>query len=97
MGYGFQCFDATTGALILDVSDRLTRILGIVNEAGNVGITGSITIPDADMAGGTLFYFIYSNTRLRTLSLTTDTEKVSVSNNVLTYENLSRPLIYGVY
>ncbi|CQR73295.1 hypothetical protein SOV_50780 [Sporomusa ovata DSM 2662] len=51
MAQGLQCFDSA-GALVLDVTDRLTRILG---EFTTTTANGSIT--DANLTSGTPWFF----------------------------------------
>lgn len=51
MTQGLQCFD-NTGALVLDVTDRLTRILG---EFTTTTTNGSIT--DANLTSGTPWFY----------------------------------------
>ncbi len=95
MSQGLQCFDAT-GKLILDVSDRLTRVLGEFNTGTQ---NGSIT--DDNFKDG--FPWIFS------LSPSGDelfiTAEFSISDNTISWvftdqsnaPRRNKLILYGVY
>ena len=99
MPQGLQIFDAS-GALQLTLSDRITRILGVLN-IGSV-YTGQITV---DTQGGTLWFYIQNAYKpAADVPFDIDFPLVEVRNgNILwwgygkTSGNKSYRVIYGVY
>lgn len=92
MAAGLQVWDAN-GSLIVDLSTRLGRILGVTTFSSS---TGSIT--DADFASGTPF-FIASPTSVSSPSFG---PKLTISGTTLSWDFEGRVasahrLVYGVY
>lgn len=100
MPQGLQCFDAN-GNLILDVTDRLTRILGEVNTG-----TTSGSMVDNNFLSGSPFYLV--QTTLTDFKRTAVPISVSISGNTLSwsfvhsyrgasYQLVPYIIVYGVY
>lgn len=94
MPQGLQCWDAS-GNLILDLTDRITRVLGQVNIAA--GASGYIT--DARFATGTMWWQVVGASGAQaahTLVLTADP-----ANNRIAYVpgaySKGATVIYGVF
>lgn len=95
MPQGLQCWDAN-GNLILDVTDRLTRVLGEVY----TGTSGSGTIIDNNFLNGTPWYI--STPSVRTYD--PQSLQVVITGNTLTWSftqtnswQKSHRIMYGVY
>ncbi|TWH49586.1 hypothetical protein [Sporomusa sp. KB1] len=100
MPAGLQCWDAD-GNLTLDITDRLTRVLGTIQTGTS---DGSIT--DNNLLLGTPWYFTYyldDNHFWRSRPL-----KISFSSNILSWAfistggnyqntNIDTMILYGVY
>ena len=92
---GLQVFDAN-GALILDITDRLTRILGEVNTGA---VAGSVT--DSGLSSGTLWYIAFRVDGAMWSSADADLA-ISISGTTLSWsygtgtaQNMT--ITYGVY
>lgn len=98
MGVGFQLFDETTGALLIDVQDRITRIVAVINCPQ--GATGTQQLPE-----GTPFWYSSPN-NAATNAGSAYVPLVSVNgSNLLTWQpntiygtgQVDTVLIVGVY
>lgn len=97
MPYGFQCFDEESGLLTFEVTDKLTRVIGMINPNGNSDVSGSVTVSSADMAGGSLFIFAFNNTTVSSWNMSSREESIVIKDNIITYTNINYPVMYGVY
>ena len=101
MPQGLQCWDAS-GNLVLDVTDRLTRILG---EVGTGTTSGSVN--DANFATGTPWFFVRDNSpqTFDESGIATNYPcRIWIDGNTLNWEfststayPISRNILYGVY
>jgi hypothetical protein len=100
MAYGFQCFNAQ-GQLIVDITDRLTRIIGEVYTGTS---NGSINVPEFSL-GGTPWVFIQQDNTNNNQFQGRRQVRASVSGTTLswTFEGLTKwpanpaTIQYGVY
>lgn len=90
MPAGLQVWDAS-GQLVIDLANRLTRIIGMVDTGGT---SGSISVPG--FSQGTPFYAVVPlNAYLDSYQLTA---RASVTGNTLSWTSgVSSRIIYGVY
>lgn len=97
MAQGLQCFDAN-GNLTLDVTDRLTRVLGQFNTNS---LDGSIT--DSNLASGSPWIFESSSSISPALDVSPLTVKIEGTTITWAYVDtsgvpkLNKRFIYGVY
>lgn len=112
MGLGLEVFDEN-GAPIFIMSDRLTRIVGIVTGSRSGPVSGSITIPHEIIGNGTIFVqhalkrdYVHESSygpakRYYQYVMNTATScrspEITISGNVITYRNVVNVLMYGVY
>lgn len=95
MPVGLQCWDVN-GNLTLDVTDRLTRVLGTV-ETG----TSSGSVTDANLANGTPWFVMRDTSDYEMLSEANCS--VVISGNAVTWTfvgsgtKTNKKIIYGVY
>ncbi|MBJ9984420.1 hypothetical protein IAE19_03060 [Acinetobacter sp. S40] len=98
MPYGFQCFDENTGAIILDVTDRLTRILGVINSDALENFTASVIIDTATAKSGDIFVFPLTQGAVMSLAGWEDrSRKIEINGSTITVTSINFPCIYGVY
>ena len=100
--YGFQCFDEKTGALILDISDRLTKVMGIINPEGASDFSGAVTLTAEQLRGGNVFAFplgaiVYNIDAERLKNTSTFKSTVSIVNDTISCTAINYPVMYGVW
>lgn len=97
MAYGLRVRDGSTGAITLDVTDRITRFGGAF-DTGTAD--GSVSIPM--LSGGTPWFHVQDSDPF---SGTSDSPNVTISGNAIswafpagsTYAKRSVHVLYGVY
>ena len=103
MPYGFECYDETTGLLIFEMSDRLTKVLGILNPQGLADFSGSVTLTAAQLTGGLPFIFpmntiLYDIDNERYTATFSYSSGVTITpEGVITCDKINYPVMYGVY
>lgn len=104
MPYGFQCFDPDTGLQIFDVTDRLTKVLGIINPTGAANFSGVTTLTADQLVGGNIFIYpmrsiVYDidNERLSSNMIFNSGVAVSQSDGTITCNKINYPVMYGVW
>lgn len=97
MPQGLQCFNAS-GSLVLDVTDRLTRILGEFTAGGSDG-----SLSDANLSTGSPWY-VLKNDNANQFNLITDSPiAITLSSSGISWTygayglRKSFTYIYGVY
>lgn len=97
MPQGLQCWDAS-GTLLVDITDRLTRILGVTTVSA--GGSGTVT-DDGFLTGSPFCIAIRSAVGLSTFNSSMVPPDISFASNVMSYAANSPSgdhyLIYGVY
>lgn len=89
MSAGIRIYDPDTGLVTLETTDGLSRIVRVVNDAST---SGSITIPDDVVGGGTLFWYGMDQNSWG------DGTFATISGNTVSYTKESgRTLVIGVY
>lgn len=96
MPQGLQVRDAS-GILTLNITDRLTRILGRVEGNTTTPTSGTITIPSDFLAGGDVFFLLSTPTGTWRQVGQDKHNDVSVNGGTITYKNLVSSFYYGVY
>lgn len=93
MPQGLQIYDAS-GNAILDITDRITTILGEINLSA--ATYGATNVSNATFALGTPWYFVIT---YDTNTVLTYDFNVSISGTTLTYsgDTPACKIIYGVY
>lgn len=93
MAYGLRCWDAN-GNITLDVTTRITRVLGTLNPSMGT-LTGSVTITPAQRGGGNLFVAPVSMVDV----YNTNQPYISVTETPtgFNYEIVGMSAVYGVY
>lgn len=93
MPQGLQAWDSN-GVLTLDVTDRLTRIIGVVNVPSGSIVSGSVTVPSQFYQGNQVF------AQMLVTELIPQAEAygtLSINGPTITYTNLRSSFIYGVF
>lgn len=102
MPYGFECYDEATGLLIFEMTDRLTKVLGILNPEGLANFSGSVTLTADELKGGSPFIF-----PMNTIRYDIDNERfnatfsyssgvTATAEGVITCNKINYPVMYGV-
>lgn len=98
MPYGLQCFDAETGLMTLDVTDRLTRIVGRVEIGSTPFQSGRVVVSESDMQGGQLFIYSVNSSAFSIYDDDNDVSQgIEIQGNIIDYKNISFSFVYGVY
>lgn len=93
--FGIRCKDSN-GKVTLDLTDRITRILGRVTVDTVNGSSGTINIP-SDLGGGTAFVlFDAMSTNWQRVN-NRQYNSVSISGNTINYSNCISSFYYGMY
>lgn len=96
MPQGLQCFDEL-GNVTLDVTTRITRLIGRVEGGSPPGLSGSITVPSEDIGNGNVFFIIDLLTGYGANLAEQTYNKLTISGNTINYSGLVSGFYYGVY
>ena len=94
MAQGLQCFD-NNGNKVLDVTDRLTRVLGTFDTGTSNG-----SISDTNLANGIPWYITQNSAEAKWYGKAPFSVNISSNNISWTFGDgtiVSRKIIYGVY
>lgn len=102
MNYGFQCFDPDTGLQIFEATDRLTKVIGIINPNSTPNFSGTVVLTDDQLRGGNIFaipmrYIAYDIDNERFLSTSRFNSGVSIASNGVNCNKIDYPVLYGVW
>ena len=102
MTYGFQCFDPETGLQTFDVTDRLTKVIGIINPNATANFSGTVTLTAEQLRGGVVFalpmgFVRYDIDNERFISTSRFNSGVSVSSDTVNCNKINYPVLYGVW
>lgn len=93
MPQGIQAWDAN-GVMTLDVTDRLTRIIGVVTVPSGTLSSGSVTVPSNFYQGNQVFAQMLVTELIPQAAAY---GSLTISGPTITYTNLRNGFIYGVF
>lgn len=93
--YGLICRDAQ-GNVTLNITDRLTRIIGRITVDTVNGTSGTVTIP-SEYGGGSAFVIFDAITTSWVKVDQKQYNQVSINGNTINYTNCISSFYYGMY